>query len=70
MARTRTMTEWFTTVSEPDGNTYLLVTKILEDPQYMNGPYVRTVQFKKQPDATRVESDAVFRALTIRMSRI
>jgi len=29
----------------------LLVTKILEDPQYMNGPYVRTVQFKKQPDA-------------------
>ena len=46
------MTEWFTTVSEPDGNTYLLVTKILEDPQYMNGPYVRTVQFKKQPDAT------------------
>ena len=45
------MTEWFTTVSEPDGNTYLLVTKILEDPQYMNGPWVRTVQFKKQPDA-------------------
>jgi hypothetical protein len=45
------MTEWFTTVSEPDGNVYLLVTKILEDPQYMNGPYVRTVQFKKQPDA-------------------
>ena len=46
------LTEWFTTVTEPDGNTYLLVTKILEDPQYMNGPYVRTVQFKKQPDAT------------------
>jgi hypothetical protein len=45
------MTEWFTTVTEPDGNTYLLVTKLLEDPQYMNGPYVRTVQFKKQPDA-------------------
>jgi hypothetical protein len=45
------MTEWFTTVDEPDGNTYLLVTKILEDPQYMNGPYLRTVQFKKQPDA-------------------
>jgi hypothetical protein len=46
------MTEWFTTVAEPDGNTYLLVTKILEDPQYMIGPYVRTVQFKKQPDAS------------------
>jgi hypothetical protein len=47
-----TMTEWFTILSEPDGNTYLLVTKILEDPQYMTGPYVRTVQFKKQSDAS------------------
>lgn len=47
-----TMTEWFTTVTEPDGNSYLVVTKILEDPQYMNAPYVRTVQFKKQADAT------------------
>jgi hypothetical protein len=46
------MTEWFTTVAEPDGNTYLLVTKILEDPQYMSGPYVRTVQFRKQADAS------------------
>jgi hypothetical protein len=45
------MTEWFTAVDEPDGNSYLLVTKILEDPQYMSGPWVRTVQFKKQPDA-------------------
>jgi hypothetical protein len=43
-----TMTEWFTTLSEPDGNTYLLVTKILEDAQYMSGPYVRSVQFKKE----------------------
>jgi hypothetical protein len=43
-----TMTEWFMTISEPDGNTYLLVTKILEDAQYLTGPYVRTVQFKKE----------------------
>jgi hypothetical protein len=43
-----TMTEWFTTLSEPDGNTYLLVTKILEDSQYMSAPYIRTVQFKKE----------------------
>jgi hypothetical protein len=43
-----TMTEWFTILSEPDGNTYMLVTKILEDPQYMAGPYLRTTQFKKE----------------------
>jgi hypothetical protein len=47
-----TLTEWFTTITEPDGNTYLLVTNILEDAQYMNGPYVRTVQFKKQTDTS------------------
>lgn len=43
-----TLTEWFTTLSEPDGNTYLLVTNILEDPQYLAAPYVRSVQFKKE----------------------
>ena len=47
-----TMTEWFTTVTEPDGNTYLLVTKILEDPEFIQGSYVRTVQFKKQSDTS------------------
>jgi hypothetical protein len=47
-----TLTEWFTTLTEPDGNTYLLVTNILEDSQYLNGPYVRTVQFKKQTDTS------------------
>lgn len=45
-----TMTEWFTTVTEPDGNTYLLVTKILEDPEHLAAPYVRTVQFRKESD--------------------
>src|SRR5262245_36938539 len=43
-----TMTEWFMTIAEPDGNSYLVVTKILEDAQYLNGPYVKTVQFKKE----------------------
>jgi len=43
--------EWFTTLTEPDGNTYLLVTKILEDSQYMSAPYIRTVQFKKETGA-------------------
>jgi hypothetical protein len=46
------MTEWFTTLTEPDGTTYLLVTKLLEDPQYIQGGYYRTVQFKKQNDAS------------------
>jgi hypothetical protein len=47
-----TLTEWLTTITEPDGNTYLLVTNILEDAQYLNAPYVRTVQFRKQTDTS------------------
>jgi len=47
-----TLTEWFTTITEPDGSTYLVVTNILEDAQYLNAPYVRTVQFKKQADTS------------------
>ena len=47
-----TMTEWFTTLTEPDGNSYLLVTKLLEDPENIQGVYYRTVQFKKQKDAS------------------
>jgi hypothetical protein len=42
------MTEWFTVLAEPDGNQYLIVTKILEDAQYMAAPFVRSVQFKKE----------------------
>jgi hypothetical protein len=55
-----TMTEWFTVLTEPDGNAYLLVTKSLEDPEYMNAPYVRTVQFRKQDDATGWNPTACF----------
>jgi hypothetical protein len=47
-----TMTEWFTTIGEADGNSYLLVTKLLEDPEFIQGAYYRTVQFKKQRDAS------------------
>jgi len=32
------------------GATYLAVTTMLEDPQYLAQPWVRTSQFRKQPD--------------------
>lgn len=46
------LTEYFTRVTEPNGDEYLMVTNFLDDPQYLNGPYVRSVQFKRQRDAT------------------
>jgi len=46
------LTEYFARVSEPDGAEYLMITNFLDDPQYLNGPYVRSVQFRRQNDAT------------------
>jgi len=44
------LTEYFTTLTD-SGVDYLVVTNFLEDPQYLAQPYVRSVQFKRQPDA-------------------
>jgi hypothetical protein len=44
------LTEYFTTLTD-GGIDYLVVTNFLEDQQYLAQPYVRSVQFKRQPDA-------------------
>jgi len=44
------LTEYFTTLTD-EGTDYLIVTNFLEDPQYLAQPYVRTVQFRRQPDS-------------------
>ena len=44
------LTEYFTTLTDTRTD-YLVVTNFLEDPQYLAQPYVRSVQFKRQPDA-------------------
>jgi hypothetical protein len=43
------LTEYWTTLTD-EGADYLVVTNILEDPQYLAQPYVRSVQFRKQAD--------------------
>jgi hypothetical protein len=43
------LTEYWTTLTD-EGVTYLVVTNVLDDPQYLAQPYVRTVQFRKQAD--------------------
>jgi hypothetical protein len=44
------LTEYWTTLTDT-GTDYLVITKFLEDPQYLAQPYVRSVQYKRQPDA-------------------
>ena len=42
--------EYFDTFTEPDGNSWLVVSSIVTDPQYLTGQYASTVHFKKIPD--------------------
>jgi hypothetical protein len=42
--------EYFDTFTEPNGDTWLLVSSITTDPRYLTQPYTSTVPFKKIPD--------------------
>jgi hypothetical protein len=47
------LTEYFNRITEPDGNSYLMVTTMADDPQYLNQQFVRTLMFKLEPDGSR-----------------
>jgi hypothetical protein len=42
--------EFFETFTEPNGDTWLVVTSIVTDPRYLTQPYAVTYPFKKIPD--------------------
>jgi hypothetical protein len=44
------LTEYFTRTTEPNGDTWLIVTHILDDPQYYANAFVRSTHYKKLPD--------------------
>ena len=44
------LTEHFDLHSAPNGDEWLVVTTILEDPVYYNGPFVTSTNFKRVPD--------------------
>jgi hypothetical protein len=50
-ART-TVREYFDLSNERNGDTWFVVTTIVEDPQYLTTPFVTSTNFKKQTDAT------------------
>jgi hypothetical protein len=52
-----TVTEYFTRVTDGAGTPYLNVTVIVEDPQYLTGPYIRSMQFKREPDASKFKPE-------------
>jgi hypothetical protein len=42
------LTEYYERLSAPDGDEWLIVTTIVDDPTYLNTPYVTSSHFKKQ----------------------
>jgi hypothetical protein len=47
------VTEYFSRVAEPNGDAYLIVTTIVEDPQYLNARFARSSHFKREPDGSK-----------------
>jgi hypothetical protein len=47
------MTEYYNLVTDADGTQYLIVQTFISDPKYLSRPFVRTSQFKREPDASK-----------------
>ena len=45
--------EFFDRFAAPNGDQWLVVTTIVEDPMYLNQPFVTSTHFKKEPDASK-----------------
>jgi len=48
-----TMTEYFDVVRESNGDEWLVVKSIIEDPQYLTRSLIRSTHFRKQADAAK-----------------
>jgi len=44
------VTEYFDRLDQPNGDVYLVVTTVVEDPTYLNQPFITSSHFKKQTD--------------------
>ena len=48
-----TLTEYWDRVSFPNGDDFLAVTIVLNDPKYLTGEYTRSAHFKREADASK-----------------
>jgi hypothetical protein len=44
------LTEYFSRTFEPNGDSWLILSSIVEDPQYLTGPFLRSTHYKRLPD--------------------
>jgi hypothetical protein len=45
--------EFYDLIDMPNGDQYLIVTSIVEDPVYLDQPWVTSTQFKREPDGKK-----------------
>ena len=50
--RNAVVTEYFDRVTE-FGNDYLIVHTTVDDPRYLNQPFITSTHFKREPDASK-----------------
>jgi hypothetical protein len=46
------LTEYYDRVNEPNGDSWLIVETIVEDPAYLTQPFITSTHFKKQADSS------------------
>jgi hypothetical protein len=47
------LTEYYTRTNESDGTSYLIITTMVDDPQYLQQTFVTSTHFKKEPDGAK-----------------
>ena len=59
------LTEFYDPIREPDGDMWMIVTTVVEDPEYLENPLILTAQFRKQADGRRMGADALLGQMVI-----
>jgi hypothetical protein len=47
------LTEYFTRTNEPNGDSWLLLTSIVNDPQYLASDFLTSTHYKREPDGSK-----------------
>ena len=47
------LTEYFNRHDEPNGDQWIMVTSVIEDPKYLNQPFLLSTSFKKERDGSK-----------------
>jgi hypothetical protein len=47
------LTEFYDRTTEPNGDTWLVLTSVLDDPIYLNQPFMLTTHYKREADGSK-----------------